>query len=80
MVFRPEAPPKRKMLIYLIVLSASYFHKDVLLLAVGGWGDHGSNDGKMYAATRSLIVENNKIYAEISVVLVFQCTLRKQKS
>ena len=53
------------MLIYLIVLSASYFHKDVLLLAVGGRGDHGSNDGKMYAATRSLIVENNKIYAEI---------------
>ena len=55
------------MLLYLIVLSASSFHKHVLLLALGGWGggDHGSNDGKMYAATRSLIVENKKIYAEI---------------
>ena len=31
------------------------------------WGeaDHGSNDGKMYAATRPLIVENKIIYSKI---------------
>ena len=32
----------------------------------GGGGDHGSNDGKMYAGTRALILEEEKkIYAAI---------------